>query len=278
MAVVREQEDGLMWAVGELRRANQAAKDSADELETLRSSYALYVERASESAKAAEAENAALRRQLVALEASEAEGHRARLAAVSLLNQISGELLRAGVQCGDSTTHIDIVRAAIKQLDAERSQRAAAVTQGLAHKGEADRLRKELAAAKAAAEQSAREGRASYIYLASPYSHPDHAVMEQRFQAVCRVSARLMSEGKLIFSPIAHTHPIAVAGELPRGWDFWERYDVVMVGNAEKLMVLQLPGWDTSKGVAAEIEIAKRLGIPVEYMEPADTAANAAQP
>jgi len=30
-------------------------------------------------------------------------------------------------------------------------------------------------------------------------------------------------------------------------------------------VVLTLEGWRESKGVAAEIEIAKQLGIPVEY-------------
>jgi hypothetical protein len=116
---------------------------------------------------------------------------------------------------------------------------------------------------KAAAVIETRER--SYVYLASPYSHPDKAVMQKRFEDVCAAASGLMSRGALVFSPIAHTHPIAVSGCLPRGWDFWKLYDEVMIGHAEKVVVLTLEGWRESKGVAAEIEIAKQLGIPVEY-------------
>lgn len=106
------------------------------------------------------------------------------------------------------------------------------------------------------------------IYLASPYTHSDHAVMEQRFDAACRAAGKLMAEGHVVFSPIAHTHPIAVRCELPRGWNFWERYDREFVLASEKVVVLMLPGWRESNGVSAEIKIADAAGIPVEYMEP----------
>ena len=106
------------------------------------------------------------------------------------------------------------------------------------------------------------------IYLASPYTHESHDVMELRFDAACRAAGKLMAEGHVVFSPIAHTHPIAVRCELPRGWDFWERFDHEFVLAAIKLIVLKLDGWDTSKGVRAEIAIAVDAGIPVEYMEP----------
>ena len=38
-------------------------------------------------------------------------------------------------------------------------------------------------------------------------------------------AAQLMAEGELIFSPISHTHPIALAGDLPTDWNYWESYD-----------------------------------------------------
>jgi hypothetical protein len=91
--------------------------------------------------------------------------------------------------------------------------------------------------------------------------------MEQRFDAACRAAGKLMAEGHVVFSPIAHTHPIAVRCELPRGWDFWERFDREFVLASRKLVVLMIDGWDKSKGVAAEIKIAIDAGIPVEYME-----------
>ena len=106
------------------------------------------------------------------------------------------------------------------------------------------------------------------IYLASPYSHTDRAVVEARFDAVCVEAAILMAAGHHIFSPIAHTHPIAMRGELPTDWTFWQQYDTAMIRACSALWVLMLDGWDTSKGVAAEMAIATELGIPVIYIEP----------
>ena len=105
------------------------------------------------------------------------------------------------------------------------------------------------------------------IYLATAYSHSDPAVMEQRFDLACRIAGRLMARGEIVFSPIAHTHPIAVRCELPRGWQFWHQYDREMISRASRVLVVKNDGWQTSIGVAEEIKIAKSLGIPVEYME-----------
>ena len=105
------------------------------------------------------------------------------------------------------------------------------------------------------------------IYLATPYSHPESEVMERRFLMVSRVAADLMRDGRHVFSPISHTHPIALAGDLPRGWDYWERYDRLMLGACGKVVVLKQDGWDVSSGVKAEVKLALELGIPVEYME-----------
>ena len=102
-------------------------------------------------------------------------------------------------------------------------------------------------------------------YLASPYSDFDPAIRLQRFQAACKATAELMNEGVRIFSPIAHTHPIAMAGDLPLGWDFWEQYDREMIAVCDELIVLCLDGFEDSRGVQAEIAIAKELGIPVSY-------------
>jgi hypothetical protein len=107
------------------------------------------------------------------------------------------------------------------------------------------------------------------IYLASPYSHPDPTIKEARFEAACRVAANLMRRGELVFSPIAHSHPIAVCGGIPGSWECWQAFDEIMINACSELRVLMLPGWSDSVGVAAEVAIAERLGKPVKYM--ADT-------
>ena len=106
-------------------------------------------------------------------------------------------------------------------------------------------------------------------YLAVPYTHKEHHMMVARHLIVNIVAAQLMAQGLYIYSPISHTHPIAEAscGKLPRGWDFWQGYDRAILTNCEKLIVLRLPGWDTSTGVQAEIKLATEMGIPVEYID-----------
>ena len=104
------------------------------------------------------------------------------------------------------------------------------------------------------------------IYLACPYSHPDKTVMEDRFNRVNKVAAKLMATGNYIFSPISHTHPIACAGNLPRGWEYWNGYDTEIISNCGKVIVLMLEGWDKSTGVQAEIKLAEQFNIPVEYI------------
>ena len=105
------------------------------------------------------------------------------------------------------------------------------------------------------------------IYLATPYSHYYPEVRQQRFEIVNAVAAQLMAEGLHIFSPISHTHPIAIAGDLPKGWDFWEEYDRRILAVCGKVIVLKQPGWERSTGVQSECKIAEEMGIPIEYME-----------
>ena len=106
------------------------------------------------------------------------------------------------------------------------------------------------------------------IYLAAPYTHKDRKVMVERFDKINAIAARLMAAGLYVFSPISHTHPIAEAGTLPRGWEFWEGYDKVMISRCNNLHVLMLDGWKESTGVNAEIGIAREFGMPVYYVTP----------
>jgi hypothetical protein len=104
-------------------------------------------------------------------------------------------------------------------------------------------------------------------YLASPYSHPDQAVMVSRFEQVNEFASRLMRAGVMIFSPISHTHPIAQYG-LPKGWDYWERYDRCILAKCCGVIVCQFDGWRESTGVQAEIKIAREMGLAVFYVCP----------
>ncbi len=106
------------------------------------------------------------------------------------------------------------------------------------------------------------------IYLANPYSHPDPYVRRERFHAACRAAARLMEAGNIVFSPIAHSHPISEHLGNPLDLDFWLAQDRAFVEWADEVHVLLLPGWDTSKGVAMEVQWTREAGKPVVEVAP----------
>jgi len=104
------------------------------------------------------------------------------------------------------------------------------------------------------------------IYLACPFSSDDPTVRQWRFDSVNVKACELMANGHIVFSPISHSYPIALAGDLPLGWDFWERMDRAFIEWADEVWVLMLDGWNESEGIRVEINIAGELGRPVRYI------------
>ena len=106
-------------------------------------------------------------------------------------------------------------------------------------------------------DQQAAEG--GFTYLAAPYSHDDKAIVRQRVRNINKAAGELIARGVLVFSPISHCHPIAEAIELPGSFEYWQRYNAVMLTAASSMTVLTLGGVETSTGVAGELEIACAL-------------------
>jgi hypothetical protein len=111
------------------------------------------------------------------------------------------------------------------------------------------------------------------VYLASPYTHADPAVMEWRYRAAVAAAAYLMQQGAVVFSPIAHSHAIgAVLGKQaggnldPNTHAFWMRQDLPMLRRADRLVVLTAPGFAESRGVSDEVEFALANDIPIDFM------------
>jgi hypothetical protein len=104
-------------------------------------------------------------------------------------------------------------------------------------------------------------------YLACPYSDPDPVVREQRFEQATRFAAELTAEGRVVFSPVTHNHPLVSLG-MRHGWDAWRNTDLTYLRLCQRLAVLCLPGWWQSTGVPAEIQFMQRRRRPVEYCWP----------
>lgn len=103
------------------------------------------------------------------------------------------------------------------------------------------------------------------LYLASPFSHSDREVMYERTRLATNATIKLFNSGFAIFSPIAYNGSW-IDEDVPGDWNFWKTFDELLISKMDGLIVLMLPGWDKSIGVTAEIEYAKSLNLPIEYV------------
>ena len=108
--------------------------------------------------------------------------------------------------------------------------------------------------------------KAPVAYLATPYSHSDHNIQRIRFLQVTWMASELLRQNIYTYSPITHNIAMNAMGIFGDFKD-WMSFDHSMLERCDRLLVLQLQGWEDSKGVAAEIACAKELGMPIEYLE-----------
>lgn len=105
-------------------------------------------------------------------------------------------------------------------------------------------------------------------YLATPYSKYPGGIWPAFIDA-CRIAARLMQAGIKVYSPIAHTHPLAIFGEIdPLDHAIWLPFDEAMMNVADVLIIAHMRGWDESKGIAHEIEFFAEAGKPIFDLDP----------
>lgn len=114
----------------------------------------------------------------------------------------------------------------------------------------------------------------AFTYLAAPYTPlgehaPERAacLRHERYLACCRAAAKLMREGRVVFSPISHSHDIDRCFDAPESGEFWKRQDEPYLTLCAEMVVLMLPGWEASRGVQHEVEVAQFRGIRISYME-----------
>ena len=104
------------------------------------------------------------------------------------------------------------------------------------------------------------------LYLASPYSHPDPFVQEERYLKAAKVTAFLLKQNKWVYSPIVHNHELAKMAKLSQESSWWRAYNFAILARCDLLYVLRIEGTDESVGVKEEIAEAARLHIPMEYL------------
>lgn len=118
-----------------------------------------------------------------------------------------------------------------------------------------------------------------FLYLASPYSHPDPDVRQQRWLTASHAAAWLMTGGGdaidntgapyVVYSPIAMGHPVSVMGAhcgLGHGFDDWRQSNWAFLDAASFYIALQIEGWERSVGMREELAYARMRGLPIWAM------------
>ena len=107
-----------------------------------------------------------------------------------------------------------------------------------------------------------------FWYFGTEYSKYRYGTYNAWLMA-CREAAALIKRGISIYSPIAHTHPIAVYGEIdPLDHDIWLPADEPFMRAARGMILLMTPDWRTSRGLKHEVEFFTAAEKPIIYMIP----------
>lgn len=106
------------------------------------------------------------------------------------------------------------------------------------------------------------------IYLASPYSHKSKAIMTLRLVDADMALGRLQDKYPYAFiGPITQSaRTVKYMNSTDEGFGAWERRGLTYVSRCDELWVLDIPGWQDSVGVQAEIAFAYQLQIPVKVV------------
>lgn len=102
------------------------------------------------------------------------------------------------------------------------------------------------------------------IFLSSPYTAPDKLLEKTRFLLAESFVLHALREWELpIFSPIVYWHPLATTNSLPTDAEFWFKFNADIIRHCERMFVLQIKGWEESRGVRMELNLARILGLPL---------------
>lgn len=104
-------------------------------------------------------------------------------------------------------------------------------------------------------------------YLAQPYSHPDPTIRRTRFIFAQRLTAKLLLQGENIFSPIVYAHDMALTFEMNKDAGSWMKFNLDMLRHCDMMFVLALKGWEESKGLQVELNVAKMLSLPIYWYD-----------
>lgn len=109
------------------------------------------------------------------------------------------------------------------------------------------------------------------IYVCIPYTWNP----EESFKIANKVSAKLISDGHVVLSPISHSHPISkyMHPKLQFDQKTWMKQDIPLLLKCTKIYVVLIQKHGgielvkNSKGCTCELEEANKNNIPIIYYE-----------
>ncbi len=108
----------------------------------------------------------------------------------------------------------------------------------------------------------------SLAYLASPYTHY-RTGLDGAHNDACALAAKLIWSGVMVYSPIAHLHPIALIGALdPLAIELWYKHNDLLMERCNTLIVAHMAGWEKSEGIAYEVNRFLAMNKPIYDLNP----------
>ena len=118
------------------------------------------------------------------------------------------------------------------------------------------------------------------IYIASLYSngldkldcpYQKKALLQKRVDYTRKRVYEFLMQGHRVYSPISHCYELSLDYDLPQEYDWWQEHDRYFIDSSTEVWVLAMDDkygdWTISKGIGDEVEYAKRLGIPVKFID-----------
>lgn len=116
--------------------------------------------------------------------------------------------------------------------------------------------------------KASRRRATDFWFLASPYSKYPHGI-EAAFNLAVQARGMLLKAKVPVFSPIIHSHPVAVGCGLdPFDHDIWLPSELPILHLAYGMIQLRAEGWQDSKGMAYEEMQFRMTGRPIVPMTP----------
>jgi hypothetical protein len=104
-----------------------------------------------------------------------------------------------------------------------------------------------------------------FWYISTPYSKYPLGI-EQAYKDACEAATFFMANKIPVYCPIAQTH---IADDLLDKFsgDDWLQIDLQVLNEAFGLLVIKMPGWETSHGVTVEVDFATKKNKPIIYID-----------